>query len=346
MRFTYKNSLNDILNDPYLSMCMPFFYPSVLLDVIERENRDKSLDFLKDTVCMSQSDPYNLELFLNTANRLEERKDKYIFLPLWGEVDKSIKLDARGKDKRSVCLTALSCAEDGKKRPAVIICPGGGYVSIYGVLEGLDIADRMEQEGWRPFILDYRLKPNFYPAPQLDLMLAIKYIRANAEKYLIDADNIMILGFSAGGHLCATQAALWRELEPVLDSELKKGNFLVAEQYRSISARPDKVCLNYACIKYTVSEEERVRGKTDFLMEKLSADQNVRPDYPKTFLWICEDDPVVNPEECRFMDRSLTAHGVNHLCRIYPSGGHGIGLGEGTSAENWMNEMLQFMGKP
>ena len=105
---------------------------------------------------------------------------------------------------------------------APVICPGGGYENISFHGEGLVTAWRLEKAGYRTFILNYRYSPNRYPAPQLDLALAIKYLRANAAELQINPDDLMILGYSAGGHLCASTAALHEELEGALQQELEK----------------------------------------------------------------------------------------------------------------------------
>ena len=53
------------------------------------------------------------------------------------------------------------------------------------------------------FILSYRIQPNTYPQCQMDLALAIMHVRAHARQYGIDENRILVVGASAGGHLCA-----------------------------------------------------------------------------------------------------------------------------------------------
>lgn len=70
------------------------------------------------------------------------------------------------------------------------------------------------------FILSYRIQPNTYPQCQMDLALAIMHVRAHARQYGIDENRILVVGASAGGHLCASTA--------MLHEELKNRNFLCA----------------------------------------------------------------------------------------------------------------------
>ena len=103
------------------------------------------------------------------------------------------------------------------KRPAVIICPGGGYFCV-GTTEGAPVAIRFAEEGYVAFVLNYSIlkKASFdmeHPeafAPTNDLSDAINYLLDNSSSLGIDPDNISIAAFSAGGHLalryCLNQA--------------------------------------------------------------------------------------------------------------------------------------------
>jgi hypothetical protein len=84
----------------------------------------------------------------------------------------------------------------------VIICPGGGY-SGRAPHEGRGYAEYLNSQGLDAFVLDYRVKPNVYPAALCDARRAIRFVRYNAEKFGIDPEKIAIMGSSAGGHLAA-----------------------------------------------------------------------------------------------------------------------------------------------
>ena len=262
-------------------------------------------------------------------------------IPLWHN-----DLTADSNDLHSVFLMRLKNMPSGV-RPAVIICPGGGYEFLSFDYEGIRIARRMEEAGYRAFILNYRVSPNHYPAPQLDLMCAIKHIRANAERYQISEDGLLILGFSAGGHLCASAAALYRELEPRFAEEMERTRQNDAAAYRAVSARPDAVCLAYPVISFRAEQHEDsfrcLTGGDEALRDALSIETRVTSDFPKTFIWTCADDLLVPPSNAERMARALEAKQVPHRFIMYPQGGHGCDLGAGTSAEGWVDEMLRFM---
>ena len=109
----------------------------------------------------------------------------------------------------------------GKKRPAVIVCPGGAYLSCSD-REGEPIAMRFASMGYHAFVLRYSVysenkggmmfgaqkdpepKPWLnHPAPMRDIACAMLEIRKHADEWLVDMDKIAICGFSAGAHNCA-----------------------------------------------------------------------------------------------------------------------------------------------
>lgn len=136
------------------------------------------------------------------------------------------------------------------KRPEVIICPGGGYELLSFDTEGIELAEKMEMAGYIPFILSYRVKPNYYPAPQIDLALAVRYLKVNAEQYGIEPEKIMLMGSSAGGHLCGSYVENYEEINNELNRELDKNGGKQLIRYKDISAAPSMLCLNYSVISF------------------------------------------------------------------------------------------------
>jgi pectinesterase len=58
--------------------------------------------------------------------------------------------------------------------------------------------------GYATFTAEYRLSTEaLYPAAVQDLKAAVRWIRANAPQYHVDANKIASLGFSAGGQLAS-----------------------------------------------------------------------------------------------------------------------------------------------
>src|SRR5216117_2405702 len=86
--------------------------------------------------------------------------------------------------------------------PAVIVCPGGGYVSLATNHEGRQVASYLNSLGIAAFVLRSRLGPRYHHPIELgDAQRAIRMLRANASAWRIDPARLGIMGFSAGGHL-------------------------------------------------------------------------------------------------------------------------------------------------
>jgi len=88
-----------------------------------------------------------------------------------------------------------------KPVPAVVHIHGGGF---WGGSKSARHAVRYAEAGFIGVSINYRLSGVApFPAAVQDCKAAIRWLRANAEKYQIDADHIGVWGTSTGGHLAA-----------------------------------------------------------------------------------------------------------------------------------------------
>jgi acetyl esterase/lipase len=85
--------------------------------------------------------------------------------------------------------------------PAVVILHGGGWTK--GSHEGhRPRAADFARQGYVAATVGYRLAPRHrFPAQIQDAKCAVRWLRANAERYQIDSERIAALGYSAGAHL-------------------------------------------------------------------------------------------------------------------------------------------------
>ena len=82
--------------------------------------------------------------------------------------------------------------------PAVVLIHGGGFNAGNRESE-LPTAIRLAQNGFVAATVSYRLAPMFqFPLPLHDVKAAVRFLRANAAKYEIDAAHIAASGTSAG----------------------------------------------------------------------------------------------------------------------------------------------------
>ena len=87
------------------------------------------------------------------------------------------------------------------KLPAVLYIHGGGFRA--GSREGYNsYCLKLAQRGFVAVTVTYRLAPRYqFPVQVYDVKAAVRWLRANAEKYQIDPERIGVTGGSAGGHL-------------------------------------------------------------------------------------------------------------------------------------------------
>lgn len=98
-------------------------------------------------------------------------------------------------------LTSFPVPEGTEIKGAVLICPGGAFQFRSDQPEGIEVAEALSGRGYQSFVVDYRLRPYTQQEGALDLARAVRFVRAHAEEYGIDAEDIAVMGFSAGGIL-------------------------------------------------------------------------------------------------------------------------------------------------
>jgi acetyl esterase/lipase len=83
----------------------------------------------------------------------------------------------------------------------VICIHGGGFRA--GHRDGYNtLCLRLAERGYVALTVSYRLAPKYqFPAAVHDVKAAVRWLRANAEKYRVDPQRIGVTGGSAGGHL-------------------------------------------------------------------------------------------------------------------------------------------------
>lgn len=93
--------------------------------------------------------------------------------------------------------------DDGILYPALLMVHGGGWSSGTLSLQ-IPMAEQIALKGYVTIPIEYRLSPESkYPAAVYDIKAAVRWVRANSEKYGIDTAFIAISGCSAGGQLAA-----------------------------------------------------------------------------------------------------------------------------------------------
>lgn len=240
--------------------------------------------------------------------------------------------------------TPAAVSPGGRRRPGVLILPGGGYGHV-SPREAEPVALRFLARGYAAFVLEYSVAPARFPTALREAAMAMACIRRRAAEFEVDRDRVAVVGFSAGGHLAGCLGTLFDspELGDIAPAEVLK---------------PSALGL---CYPVTVS-----RGKThpgsfqnltagdEALAGRLSLDRLVRGDMPPVFLWHTRDDETVPVRGSLLLSAALEEAGVDFSMHVYRRGCHGLSTADAESypVENipiisrdirkWPDAMMDF----
>lgn len=241
-------------------------------------------------------------------------------------------------------LEPVSVAPE-RPRPAIIICPGGGYGWL-SPREAEPIAMQYLSMGYQAFVLYYSVAPERFPVALMELASSVKLVREQAQEWNVDAQKIIVSGFSAGGHLACSLGVFW------------KRGFLCEK----LGVKPEEIQPNGMILCYPVISSgefahrgsfENLLGEQTDLEDFVSLEKQVSEDTPRTFLWHTATDGAVLVENSLLFAKELSRHGVNFELHIYPVGGHGLSLAteEVAHTENdvlpicqdWINQVKHWV---
>lgn len=193
---------------------------------------------------------------------------------------------------------------------AVVICPGGGYAHLAMEHEGTQWAPFFNNMGIAAIVLHYRMPNGNVKVPISDAEEAMRIVRRNAKNWHINASDVGIMGFSAGGHLAST----------------------IATQSKA-DAKPNFQILFYPVI--TMMQGYTHQGSHDNLLgkdahkkdeQKYCSDLQVTRLTPRACLLLSDDDHTVMPINSVNYYAELYRHDVHASIYVYPTGGHGWGM--------------------
>lgn len=144
--------------------------------------------------------------------------------------------------------------------PAIVCIHGGAWRGGSKEMFGQTIRT-MAARGFIAVSIQYRLCPKHrFPAQIEDCKCAVRWLRANAEKYKVDQDAMGAFGFSAGGHLVCL-------LGLTTPADGLEGNGDLTEEARKQSSRVQAVVSFFGPTDLTTGDwEEQVQPLlTDFL---------------------------------------------------------------------------------
>lgn len=245
-----------------------------------------------------------------------------------------------------------------RRRPLMIVCPGGGYL-LRATKEQEPIVARFLGLGYHVIVLRYSVyfvgRPegmcatsevndaSVYPGPLLELMKTVRWARVHADEYHIDQKRIYAVGFSAGGHLVGSLAERWGDADllariPGATAEDTKPAGVIMG-YPMIGARemlsrdsdkvPQQTSWQLPFIKQAIfgcQQPDEAR------LAEIDLREHVRSDMPRVFMWHTSADNVVHASDTAEFAARLVEHNVPCELHVFERGPHGMALADETSA--------------
>ena len=222
-------------------------------------------------------------------------------------------------------ITVYRPTADRNTGAAVVVCPGGGYHILALDLEGTEVCEWLNSIGVTGVLLKYRVPRRegrpAYAAPLQDAQRAVGLVRSRAKEWAIQPGRVGVLGFSAGGNLCA-----------VLSASAGGRSYPRVDDADDVSCHPDFQVLIYP--------GGLVKEGGDSLVPEVA----VTGDTPPTFLAMAQDDPV-RVENALAYASALQQAKVPLELHVYPTGGHGYGLRPAKDfVTSWPQRAADWMG--
>ena len=229
-------------------------------------------------------------------------------MPEGVQIQRNIEYVPGGGTSRSL---DLFLPDSAKPLPLVVWIHGGAWkAGSKDFCPGIFLTGR----GFALASLNYRLSQEaIFPAQLDDCRAALRFLRANAKKYNLDADHIGVWGGSAGGHLVALLGTT---------GDISNKVQCVVDWYGPTDLTPDgpahghKIDVITQLLGGTVQEKPALARQASPLYQISS---NSAP-----FLIVQGDaDHTVNPEHSQRLHAALQKAGVESTLKILPGAGHG-----------------------
>jgi len=231
---------------------------------------------------------------------------------------------------------------------ALIIFPGGGYRILAYKKEGDRVAAFYASKGFTCFVVHYRVtkgnhKGYRFPGPLLDARQSIRMVKSLAEKHGFSANQLGVMGFSAGGHLASMCATRFDDKLP-----------------GEIADAKDDVRPQFAALIYPVASmiapsshggsRKALFGNTsdDADLIAASPERRVKQGYPPLFIAHKQFDGV-DAKLSIALTAAYTRAKVPCTLHLFPGSEHGFGMGRPSKnkkkdpAYSWPQLLLDYM---
>ena len=245
-----------------------------------------------------------------------------------GEVNmeiRTINLSPEGRvNMKTYILDSIMNGNKQPNRAAIIILPGGAFTHL-SETEAEPVAFTFAKEGFHTFVLNYSIGDySEFPNPLDDVSRAIWEVRQNAGQWGIEANQIVLMGFSAGACVAAMSATQWNT--PGLAERINAPKD---------SIKPNAAVISYGCSRLsTIFDNKDDENLIIPPPGKITRDRTpeadvvnyIGPHTPPIFFWHNRYDqyvPVINPI---LMGEAMSKHKLPFEMHIFQNGLHGMSV--------------------
>lgn len=228
-------------------------------------------------------------------------------------------------DENTRLDTYISDKNGWYTRKAILVIPGGGYEAVSNDCEGEAVGQAFVPYGFNFFVLQYSVdRTHSYPYQLIQASMAMKFIRDHAEEYGIDPEEIYVVGFSAGAHLCGCLGIQWNKQE-IYDAlpmpvgyHKPKGILMIYPVVSGVSEYTHKGSFQNLFCSASPTKEQ---------LEMASLELHVTKDAVPVYLVHGAADIYVPVENSLLLANAYSKAQVPFELHIYPKESHGFGLG-------------------
>lgn len=247
------------------------------------------------------------------------------FLAITGPLEKDILYSKAGGEELRMDLYRPADAGD-KVLPCVVVIHGGAWIAGQRA-DMTAISEAFAQKGIAAANISYRLAkaPNFHKWPAMldDAQTAVRFLRANAEKYHLDPNRIGAAGASAGAHLSLFLGSRdTRDPKPTDHPGVSSRVAAVLDLFGPTDMSqdyPKTITIDF--LFQTVLGKPRAKAEAEIkdASPLLFMDAKSAP----VFIVQGMDDPLVAPNQSKILEAKLKELGVPVESRYVEGMGHG-----------------------
>ena len=230
-----------------------------------------------------------------------------------------------GRVEGSALLANIAYPDGPSLKPAILSVHGGRWrAGNRADASSIKVAQWAEF-GYFAMSIDYRLVGGSpAPAPQLDLLCAIRWLHAHAEEYRIDPERVYLIGQSAGGQMVSLVATAGEAGFPRVGGWEKARTDVRA--VISVAATYELNSLSWGNLWTPVD------GKVEESRRHASPITHVKPGMKPLLVIHSDDDKSVPVQQANEFVEKLKAAGVQHRYVHFTDRGH-MGITEDVIRE-------------